>query len=143
MNLRFVEAFYWVASLKSVTRAAERLFLTQSAMSSRIVALEEELGVLLLDRRDKQFRLTVPLGSLKILGKTAHLLSIECALLMIAVSQCSDCRLQYPAVLQNAYSAHWVSARPLKMPHSFAGRAASQDRGNSRSSRSSSLNARI
>lgn len=59
MNLRFVEAFYWVASLKSVTRAAEKLFLTQSAVSSRIAALEEELGVLLLDRRDKQFRLTV------------------------------------------------------------------------------------
>ncbi len=59
MNLRFVEAFYWVASLKSVTRAADKLFLTQSAMSSRIAALEEELGTLLLDRRDKQFRLTV------------------------------------------------------------------------------------
>ncbi len=58
MNLRFVEAFYWVASLKSVTRAADKLFLTQSAMSSRIAALETELGVLLLDRRDKQFRLT-------------------------------------------------------------------------------------
>jgi DNA-binding transcriptional LysR family regulator len=48
-----------VASLKSVTRAAEKLFLTQSAMSSRIASLETELGVLLLDRRDKQFRLTV------------------------------------------------------------------------------------
>lgn len=59
MNLRFVEAFYWVVTLKSVTRAAEKLFLTQSAMSSRIAALEEELGVLLLDRRDKQFRLTM------------------------------------------------------------------------------------
>ena len=59
MNLRFVEAFYWVATLKSVTRAAEKLFLTQSAMSSRVAALEQELGVLLLDRRDKQFRLTV------------------------------------------------------------------------------------
>ncbi|MEO5736605.1 MAG: LysR family transcriptional regulator, partial [Variovorax sp.] len=59
MNLRFVEAFYWVVSLKSVTRAAEKLFLTQSAMSSRVAALEEELGVLLLDRRDKQFRLTI------------------------------------------------------------------------------------
>lgn len=59
MNLRFVEAYYWVASLKSVSRAAEKLFITQSAMSSRIAALEEELGVMLLDRRDKQFRLTV------------------------------------------------------------------------------------
>lgn len=59
MNLRFVEAFYWVASLRSVTRAAEKLFLTQSAMSSRVAALEEELGVLLLDRSDKRFKLTV------------------------------------------------------------------------------------
>ena len=58
VNLRFVEAFYWAAMLKSVTRAAEKLFVTQSALSSRIAALEAELGVLLLDRRDKQFRLS-------------------------------------------------------------------------------------
>ena len=58
MNLRFVEAFYWVASLKSISRAAEKLHLTQSAMSSRISTLEEELGMLLLDRGDKQFKLT-------------------------------------------------------------------------------------
>lgn len=59
MNLRFVEAFYWVVTLRSVTRAAEKLHLTQSAMSSRIAALEQELGTLLLDRRDKSFRVTV------------------------------------------------------------------------------------
>lgn len=58
MNLRFVEAFYWTVSLKSITRAAEKLHVTQSALSSRITSLEDELGVLLLDRRDKQFRLT-------------------------------------------------------------------------------------
>jgi len=59
LNLRFVEAFYWAVTLKSVTRAAEKLFVTQSALSSRIAALETELGVLLLDRRDKQFRVTI------------------------------------------------------------------------------------
>lgn len=58
MNLRFVEAFLWVARLKSVTRAAEKLFLTQSAVSSRIASLEEELGVPLIDRRERHFRLT-------------------------------------------------------------------------------------
>ncbi len=62
MNLRFVEAFYWAVTLKSVTRAAEKLFVTQSALSSRIATLEAELGVLLLDRRDKQFRLTTAGG---------------------------------------------------------------------------------
>jgi DNA-binding transcriptional LysR family regulator len=58
MNLRFVEAYHWAVTLKSITRAAEKLHLTQSALSSRVAALEDELGVLLLDRRDKQFRLT-------------------------------------------------------------------------------------
>lgn len=58
MNLRFVEAFHWAVALGSVTRAAEKLHVTQSALSSRIATLEEELGVLLLDRRDKQFRVT-------------------------------------------------------------------------------------
>jgi DNA-binding transcriptional LysR family regulator len=62
MNLRFVEAFYWAVALKSVTRAAEKLCVTQSALSSRIATLEAELGVLLLDRRDKQFRLTTAGG---------------------------------------------------------------------------------
>ncbi|GKT23065.1 LysR family transcriptional regulator [Acidovorax sp. SUPP3334] len=58
MNLRFVEAFHWAASLKSITRAAEKLHITQSALSSRIAALEDELGVILLDRRERIFRLT-------------------------------------------------------------------------------------
>jgi DNA-binding transcriptional LysR family regulator len=59
MNLRFVESFYWAVQLKSITRAADKMFLTQSAVSSRVASLEDELGVLLLDRRDKQFRLTL------------------------------------------------------------------------------------
>lgn len=58
MNLRFVEAFVWVARMESITRAAEKLCLTQSAVSSRITALEEEVGTPLLDRRDRVFRLT-------------------------------------------------------------------------------------
>jgi len=58
VNLRSVESFYWVVMLRSVTRAAEKLHLTQSAMSSRVAMLEQELGVQLLDRRDRQFRVT-------------------------------------------------------------------------------------
>jgi DNA-binding transcriptional LysR family regulator len=58
MNLRFVEAFVWVVKLGGITRAAERLNLTQSAVSSRVSGLEEELGTLLIDRRARGFRLT-------------------------------------------------------------------------------------
>src|SRR5215475_13215562 len=58
MNLRFVEAFVWVARLNSITRAAEKLCLSQSAVSNRIAALEQELGTILLDRRHQDFRLT-------------------------------------------------------------------------------------
>ena len=75
MNLRFVEGFYWAAVLKSVTRAAEKLFVTQSALSSRIAVLEEELGVLLLDRRDKQFRLTA--AGLRFQRHAEKLLSLQ------------------------------------------------------------------
>jgi DNA-binding transcriptional LysR family regulator len=75
MNLRFVEAFYWVVSLKSVSRAAEKLYITQSAMSSRVAALEEELGVLLLDRRDKQFRLTA--AGMRFFNHAQRLLALQ------------------------------------------------------------------
>jgi predicted amidohydrolase len=59
MNLRFVEAFHWAVSQGSVTRAAQELHITQSALSARISALEEELGTVRVDRRDKQFRLAI------------------------------------------------------------------------------------
>jgi DNA-binding transcriptional LysR family regulator len=75
MNLRFVEAFYWVATLKSVSRAAEKLSITQSAMSSRVAGLEEELGAMLLDRRDKQFRLTI--AGTRFLHYAERLLSLQ------------------------------------------------------------------
>jgi DNA-binding transcriptional LysR family regulator len=70
MNLRFVEAFHWAVSLNSVTRAAQKLHITQSALSSRLAALEAELGVVLLDRRDKQFRLTIA-------GQRFHVLALK------------------------------------------------------------------
>lgn len=75
VNLRFVEAFYWVASLKSISRAADKLFITQSAMSSRIAALEEELGTLLLDRRDRQVRLTI--AGARFLVQAERLLALQ------------------------------------------------------------------
>ncbi|RYY78753.1 MAG: LysR family transcriptional regulator, partial [Comamonadaceae bacterium] len=61
--------------LQSVSRAAEKLFITQSAMSARIAALEQELGTVLLDRRDKQFRMT--LAGQRFLKHASRLLEMQ------------------------------------------------------------------
>lgn len=58
MNLKFLETFLWVAKLRSFSLAAEKLHSTQAAISSRILALEEELGTRLLVRDPKGVRLT-------------------------------------------------------------------------------------
>ncbi len=50
MDLRQLEVFVKVAELGSFSRAAEALFLTQPTVSEHIRALEEELGLRLLDR---------------------------------------------------------------------------------------------
>jgi DNA-binding transcriptional LysR family regulator len=50
MDLRRLEIFAKVAELGSFSHAAEALFLTQPTISEHIRALEEELGVQLLDR---------------------------------------------------------------------------------------------
>lgn len=58
INLTFLETFVWVARLKSFTLAAERLNATQAAVSSRIAALEAELGVKLFVREHRRLSLT-------------------------------------------------------------------------------------
>jgi DNA-binding transcriptional LysR family regulator len=58
MNLRFLETFVWLARLRSFRLTAERLHATQAAISSRISALEQELGVRLFERGPKEATLT-------------------------------------------------------------------------------------
>lgn len=62
MNVKQLEHLLAVAESRSFSRAAERLFITQSALSRSIQALEEDLGALLFDRIGKRIALT-PLGS--------------------------------------------------------------------------------
>jgi DNA-binding transcriptional LysR family regulator len=50
MDLRRLEVFAKVAELGSFSRAAEALYLTQPTVSEHVRALEDELGVQLLDR---------------------------------------------------------------------------------------------
>lgn len=58
LSSRQLEAFVAVARALNFTRAAERLGLTQSALSQRIRKLEEELGASLLVRAPGAVRLT-------------------------------------------------------------------------------------
>lgn len=61
MNIRHLEHFLAVAQTGSFSRAAEQLFITQSALSRSIQALEEDVQGRLLDRIGKRNHLT-PLG---------------------------------------------------------------------------------
>lgn len=61
MNTRFVEAFLWVARLGSFKAAAERLHISQAAVSNRIASLEEDIGARLFERDPRGLRLT-PVG---------------------------------------------------------------------------------
>lgn len=58
MDLDRLKGFVETAREKSFTRAAEKLFLTQPAVSLQVKALEDELGEDLFERRGKQILLT-------------------------------------------------------------------------------------
>jgi DNA-binding transcriptional LysR family regulator len=58
LNLRQVRAFVAVARLSSFTRAAERLHVSQSALTVQIRKLEEALRCRLLDRNSRSVQLT-------------------------------------------------------------------------------------
>lgn len=58
MDLRQMEYFQMVCRLSNLTRAAERLHVAQPAISVAMQKLEEELGVQLFSRSQKQFTLT-------------------------------------------------------------------------------------
>lgn len=59
MNHRFLETFVWLAKLRNFRLTAEKLHTTQAAVSSRIATLEQELGVRLFDRGDREVTLTL------------------------------------------------------------------------------------
>ncbi len=69
MDFDQIETFLEVARLSSFSRAAERRFRTQPAISSQIRALEEEVGAKLLDRSGGKVALT---GAGKVFQKYAE-----------------------------------------------------------------------
>ena len=71
MNLRHLEHWLALAETGSFSRAAEKLHITQSALSRSIQVLEEELGGPLVDRVGKKNELT-PLGQ-SVLGRAQRI----------------------------------------------------------------------
>ncbi len=62
MDIEALQTFLAIAENGSFSRAAERIFLTQPAISKRIAALEAELGAKLFDRVGRRVQLT-PAGT--------------------------------------------------------------------------------
>jgi DNA-binding transcriptional LysR family regulator len=58
MNLNHLAIFHAVSQTKSVSRGAERLLISQPAVSRQIKLLEKALGAVLLDRRPRGVELT-------------------------------------------------------------------------------------
>ncbi|MBN1829422.1 MAG: LysR family transcriptional regulator [Deltaproteobacteria bacterium] len=75
MNLDRLATFHRVAVTKSFTKAAERLFLSQPAVTQQIQALEQSLGVIVFDRSGKRVKLT-PEGE-TLLGFTKRLFALH------------------------------------------------------------------
>lgn len=58
MELRQLTYFLTICETKNFTRAAEKLFVSQPALTNQIMALEEELGMRLLERTKKNVEIT-------------------------------------------------------------------------------------
>jgi DNA-binding transcriptional LysR family regulator len=59
MNLKQLEYFLAVCQFKNMTRAAEHLHISQPSITMSIKSLEDDLGVTLIDRRNKKIEITV------------------------------------------------------------------------------------
>lgn len=58
INLEWYRTFYWAAKEKNLSKAAERLYVTQPSVSHAIKQLEEELDIILFHRGPKGVTLT-------------------------------------------------------------------------------------
>ena len=58
MNIRFLETVLWLAKLRTLKATAEQMCITQTAISNRIDALEQDLGVKLFEKSGQGFEPT-------------------------------------------------------------------------------------
>ena len=80
LNLNFLKIFYEVANCNSFLKAANKLYITQPAISRSIAKLEEELGVVLFNRANNGVSLT-PYG--QVLYKYIKELTHNCKIIYV------------------------------------------------------------
>lgn len=80
MTLKELEAVYWAGTLGSFVLAADRLSMTQSSLSKRILELEEELGERLFDRSGPRARITG--AGERVLAQARQMLALRDAVLI-------------------------------------------------------------
>ncbi len=69
MDLKQIENIIAIEQEQSISRAAEKLFITQSALNQQLLKLEKELGVSLFERKKRQM---IPTVAGRIYLATAH-----------------------------------------------------------------------
>jgi len=79
MTLKELEAVYWAGTLGSFALAAERLSMTQSSLSKRVLELEGELGQKLFDRSGPRARITG--AGERVLAQARQMLAVRDAIL--------------------------------------------------------------
>lgn len=90
LNLNFLKIFYEVANCKSFLKAANKLYITQPAISRSMAKLEEELGVILFNRANNGVSLT-PYGQVlyKYIKESSDLLA-ACQRMLKSMSDVED-----------------------------------------------------
>lgn len=58
MNIRFLETVVWLSELRNFRATADRMNITPAAISNRVAAMEQELGIRLFERDTRDVRLT-------------------------------------------------------------------------------------
>src|ERR1044071_1684462 len=117
MELRQLRYFVAVAETGNISRAAQKIFLTQPALSRQIKALEDEIGQCLLERQAHSIRLT-PAGE-ALLREASELLQRADAMLerVRAAGQSVRLRVGYAPSLASGLLSGAVANFSQKHPN--------------------------
>jgi DNA-binding transcriptional LysR family regulator len=129
MELRQIKFFMAVAEERHFGRAAERMYITQPALSQHVRRLERELGAELFDRSARQVRLT-PAGEafLEVARRVSR--QADTATVPAGRAEAGEAgglglgvHMPVAAPVLSVLLAHWSRMRPAVRPRLTSGRA--------------------